>query len=139
MKKWIALCFAALLIASPSAFAEQAPDSFTVEIICESEDIYQLYYACYQGDSCQGLGGVADPDGQALSPDTPLTVTFPSSYFDDPTDLEDFGIALSPYGRDDLTAITTTDPLIFPAEFGGHYTVVLSGDRESGFQVTLAE
>ena len=133
MKKWIALCFAALLIASPSAFAEQAPDSFTVEIICESEDIYQLYYACYQGDSCQGLGGVADPDGQALSPDTSLTVTFPSS------DLEDFGIALSPYGRDDLTAITTTDPLIFPAEFGGHYTVVLFGDRESGFQVTLAE
>ena len=139
MKKWIALCLAALLIASPSAFAEQAPDSFTVEIVCESDDIYQLYYACYQGDNCQGLGGVADPGGQALAPDSPLTVTFPASCFDDPAHLENFGISFSLYGEDDLTAIAATDRLTFPAEFGGRYTVVLSGDRDSGLQAALAE
>ena len=49
-----------------------------------------------------------------------------------------FSMDVSPYGEGDTSEIATTDPVEIPAAWGGTYTVVFSGDQETGFRAELA-
>ena len=103
-------------------------DAFTVRVVCQSEDVYQIFYTCYIGGESRGMGGMADLEGGELTEDTDLTLTFPRTYSMD----------FSPYGEGDTSEIATTDPVEIPAAWGGTYTVVFSGDKETGFRAELA-
>ena len=97
-------------------------DAFTVRVVCQSEDVYQIFYTCYVGGESRGMGGMADLEGGELTEDTDLTLTFPRTYFEE----------------GDTSEIATTDPVEIPAAWGGTYTVVFSGNQETSFRAELA-
>lgn len=113
-------------------------DAFTVRVVCESEDIYQIFYTCYIGGESRGMGGMADLEGGELTEATDLTLTFPRSCFEEGDDVGTFSMDFSPYGEGDTSEIATTDPVQIPAAWGRTYTVVFSGDKETGFRAGLA-
>ena len=130
----LALCLTAC--AGTNEAVKEA-DSFTIRLACESEGVYQVFYTYYVGGERRGMGGVADLDGAALSADAPLEFPILKEYFEDGDDLSAFSIDFSPYGEGDTVEIGATAPLEFPVSWGETYTVVLSGDRESGFTAEL--
>ena len=73
-------------------------DAFTVRVVCQSEDVYQIFYTCYVGGESRGMGGMADLEGGELTEDTDLTLTFPRSYFEEGDDVGTFSMDFSPYG-----------------------------------------
>lgn len=113
--------------------------AFTIKLICESDDIYQLYYSAYLGEKRCSIGGVANPDQTALSPERPIDVEFTQMKLYRKDDVSNFVLTLSPFGKDDKKAIATTEKLAIPAEYGKTYTVVFSGDRLQGYTLSLKE
>ena len=110
---------AALALLAAGCGSKPAEDAFTVEVRCESQGVYQLYYTYYlDGESC-GMGGKARLDGRE--------------------DIRTFAIDFSPYGKDDVREIGTTNRLEIPAEYGKRWVVVFSGDRETGYTAQLQE
>ena len=77
------LALALLLSACEAAPEEAADPSFTVRVICESEDIYQIFYTFYIGDESRGMGGMADLEGNPVEePRTPqmkFTIQLPKA------------------------------------------------------------
>ena len=141
------LAAAALLAANlltacgvPPEQAEEVPDdTFAVRLICESQDIYRIYYSCYLDGAYYSMGGVADLDGKELTEEAPMTIYFPKSYFDGAEDISTFSMDFSPYGENDTSELATTARLSIPAAYGTCCTVVFSGDRETGFTAALQE
>ena len=126
--------------AAPPEQAEEVPDdTFAVRLICESQDIYRIYYSCYLDGAYYSMGGVADLDGKALTEEAPMTIYFPKSYFDGAEDISTFSMDFSPYGENDTSELATTARLSIPAAYGTCCTVVFSGDREAGFTAALQE
>ena len=126
--------------AAPPEQAEEVPDdTFAVRLICESQDIYRIYYSCYLDGAYYSMGGVADLDGKALTEEAPMTIYFPKSYFDGAEDISTFSMDFSPYGENDTSELATTARLSIPAAYGTCCTVVFSGDRETGFTAALQE
>ena len=58
---------------------ETAADSFTLNVECESEGIYQIFYTFYLDGEEMGMGGMADLDGGPLG-EEPLSITFTSAF-----------------------------------------------------------
>lgn len=114
-------------------------DAFTVRVVCESDGVWQIFYSCYLDGEYYGMGGMADLDGVELTEDTDLSVSFTRSFLGEDADLSQFSIDFSPYGENDTSEIGTTNQVAINAEYGQSYTVVLSGDRESGLQAELQE
>ncbi len=113
--------------------------AFSIDLVCQSEAIYQIFYTYYiDGTSC-GMGAVADLDGGALTPETELRLTFPQALFDEGADLSGFSIDFSPYGQGDTSELGTTAQLHIDAELGGHYTVLFTGSVAEGFSAELVE
>lgn len=126
--------------AAPPEQAEEIPDdTFAVRLICESRDIYRIYYSCYLDGAYYSMGGVADLDGKTLTEEAPMTIYFPKSYFDGAEDISTFSMDFSPYGESDTSELATTARLSIPAAYGTCCTVVFSGDRETGFTAALQE
>lgn len=126
--------------AAPPEQAEEVPDdTFAVRLICESQDIYRIYYSCYLDGAYYSMGGVADLDGKELTEEAPMTIYFPKSYFDGAEDISTFSMDFSPYGENDTSELATTARLSIPAAYGTCCTVVFSGDRETGFTAALQE
>ncbi len=142
MKKLLACAFAlflALGLCACGINSSAASDAFTLKIRCESPDIYSIFYTCYIDGQTRGHGGMSDLDGQALTDGTGLELNFSRSFFEEGDDIAGFSIDFSPYGKDDVSEITTTAPLNIAAEYGKTYQIVFSGDRENGFQAQLIE
>ena len=130
----VLILFSAFLLSGCS----QNPKEFTVKVRCESTGIYQIFYTCYfDGESC-GMGGMADLNGGEITAETDLTLTFTESYLEG-KDISRFAIDFSPYGKDDTSEIATTEKVYIDAEYGNTYTVVLSGDEDSGFTAQLQD
>ena len=111
---------AALALLAAGCGSKPAEDAFTVEVRCESQGVYQLYYTYYlDGESC-GMGGMADLDGRELTAETELRLEFSKA-------------------RLDVREIGTTNRLEIPAEYGKRWVVVFSGDRETGYTAQLQE
>lgn len=136
-RKWAACLLAALLALCLAACGSGGGGAFTVQVVCESPDVYQIFYTYYLGDEALGMGGMADLEGGEITPDSDLSLTFPASYFADGADLSQFAMDFSPYGEGDTSEIATTDKVSIPAAYGETYTVVFSGDEASGFQAVL--
>ena len=43
----------------------------------------------------------------------------------------------SPYGERDTVLLATTEQVAIPAEYGGTYTILFTGDEENGFTAQL--
>ena len=143
MRRLLALALAALACLTLAACgapreAEEA-DGFTLRLLCESEDIYQIFYTCYIGGDARCMGGAADLDGGELSPQTPLEMPVLQMNFEEGDDLSTFSIDLSPYGENDTAELGTTAPVAFPVQWGETYTLVLSGNAQQGFTAALEE
>ena len=87
---------------------------------------------------CDGMGGMADLEGKALTNETDLTLTFTESYLES-ADISQFSMDFSPYGKDDISEIGTTNRVYIPAEYGAAYTIVFAGNEADGFTATLEE
>lgn len=137
--RFAALLLALVLCLTACAGTDEAAqaDSFAIRIACESEGVYQVFYTYYIDGERRGMGGVADLDGKELSPDAPLEFPILKEYFEDGDGFSAFSIDFSPYGEGDTVEMGTTAPLEFAVSWGGTYTVVLSGDAESGFTAEL--
>ena len=92
----------------------------------------------YIGDESRGMGGMADLEGKALTNETDLTLTFTESYLES-ADISQFSMDFSPYGKDDISEIGTTNRVYIPAEYGAAYTIVFAGNEADGFTATLEE
>ena len=114
-------------------------DSFTVNVVCESEDVYMIFYSTYLDDELCGIGGMADYDKNPLTKESKLKRTFSKAYFDGRDDVSSFSMDLSPYGRDDTSEAGTTNQVYIAARYGGEYTIVLSGNRRNGFTAKFVE
>ena len=112
-------------------------EAVTLRLVCECEGVHQVLYSFYIGGERRGMGGMADIDGKALSPDQPLESAIPAALFEAGDDLSLFSIAFSPYGEGDTYPLGETEPLAFSAALGNSYTVTLSGDAQSGFRAAL--
>ena len=122
---WAALTLLLGLTACGGSPSDSTEDSsFSVRIICEAPDLCQIFYTYYVDGVSRGSGGVADLNGSALTAESDLTLPFPQSRFEQ---------------GDDTAELATTQPIRIAAQYGQHYTVVLSGDREQGFQAVLQE
>ncbi len=140
MKRVLMACFALLLIGVTAAGCKtKEPESFEVRVVCESEGVYQIFYTCYLGDERYSIGGMANFDNTVLTEKSNLNLEFTKAYLDDRTDVSSFSMDFSPYGKDDTQEAGTTNVVRFDAKYGEEYTVVISGDRESGFVATLVE
>lgn len=116
-----------------------AEDAFTVKIICESQGIYQIFYSYYVDEAYCGMGGVADLDGGELTAESDLTIVFPRTYFEEGQDISRFSMDFSPYGAEDTSEMATTERIYIDAEYGSTYTIVFSGDQNTGFAVELRQ
>ena len=54
----------------------EAQDAVTIQLVCQSEDVYQIFYSTYLEGEEYGQGGWADMDGKALTSETSLTASF---------------------------------------------------------------
>lgn len=144
MKKLLcSLAAAGLLVMSLAACTQHAgaqdtagEDAVTVTVICQSQEVYQIFYTTYLEGEEYGMGGWADQDHVALTPESNLTAVFTKDYFEgrDPSTL---AMDFSPYGEGDTVEIATTPQVSIPAKYGESYTIVFSGDEESGFTAQL--
>lgn len=137
MKKFTALLFGSLLVLL-TACSPKPEDSFSIKVICESNDIYQLFYTCYVGGEVRVMGGYADLDGAEITENTNITITFPSSQFNENDDLSDFTIDFSPYGKNSTSEIATTEKILVSAKYGGNYTIYFRGNETDGFYAELS-
>ena len=115
-----------------------AQDAVTIQLVCQSEDVYQIFYSTYLEGEEYGQGGWADMDGKARTSETALTAAFGKDYFDG-KDLSTLSIDFSPYGEGDTVELATTEQVAIPAEYGQTYTILFTGDEESGFTAQLQE
>lgn len=115
-----------------------AQDAVTIQLVCQSEDVYQIFYSTYLEGEEYGQGGWADMDGKALTPETSLTASFDKDYFED-KDLSTLSMDFSPYGEGDTVELATTEQVDIPAKYGETYTILFTGDGESGFTAQLQE
>lgn len=139
------LAMALLMLIYPASDAGvTAPDAadesaFSIDLICRSEGIYQVFYTYYiDGQSC-GMGAVADLDGGVLTPESELTLSFPQALFDEGADVSGFSIDFSPYGQGDTSELGTTAQVYIPAEYGGRYAILLTGSAADGFSAQLMQ
>lgn len=77
-------------------------------------------------------------DGKALTSETSLTASFGKDYFDG-KDLSTLSMDFSPYGEGDTVELATTEQVDIPAKYGETYTILFTGDEESGFTAQLQE
>ncbi len=126
-----------LMIFTLGACAEEKENTFTVKVLCQSKEIYQIFWTCYLDGERFGSCGMADLEGNEITEQTDLTLSFSRDYFEGREDVSGFSIDFSPYGKNDISEISTTAPVKIPAEYGKTYTLLFSGDRTAGFQVTL--
>ena len=115
-----------------------AQDAVTIQLVCQSEDVYQIFYSTYLEGEEYGQGGWADMDGKALTSETSLTASFDKDYFDG-KDLSTLSMDFSPYGDGDTVELATTEQVDIPAKYGQTYTILFTGDEESGFTAQLQE
>lgn len=115
-----------------------AQDAVTIQLVCQSEDVYQIFYSTYLEGEEYGQGGWADMDGKALTSETSLTASFDKDYFDG-KDLSTLSMDFSPYGEGDTVELATTEQVDIPAKYGETYTLLFTGDEESGFTAQLQE
>lgn len=140
----VALSAALLSLAGCQTAAKQAvqelnaQDAVTIQLVCQSEDVYQIFYSSYLEGEEYGQGGWADMDGQALTSETSLTASFDKDYFDG-KDLSTLSMDFSPYGEGDTVELATTEQVDIPAKYGETYTILFTGDEESGFTAQLQE
>ena len=140
----VALSAALLSLAGCQTAAKQAvqelyaQDAVTIQLVCQSEDVYQIFYSTYLEGEEYGQGGWADMDGKALTSETSLTASFDKDYFDR-KDLSTLSMDFSPYGEGDTVELATTEQVDIPAKYGETYTILFTGDEESGFTAQLQE
>ena len=67
-----------------------------------------------------------------------MTLTFPKGYFED-KDISKIAFTFSPYGKDDIEEIATTDMIKINAEYGKTYNIIFYGDKVSGFKAELED
>lgn len=115
-----------------------AQDAVTIQLVCQSEDVYQIFYSTYLEGEEYGQGGWADMDGKALTSETSLTASFDKDYFDG-KGLSTLSMDFSPYGEGDTVELATTEQVDIPAKYGETYTILFTGDEESGFTAQLQE
>ncbi len=133
----LAALILALALCSCGGNSAAGSDSFAVNIVCQSENVYQIFYSCYIDGEYFGMGGMADLDGNKLSADSELQLVFTKAYFEGLEDPSGFSLTLSPYGENDTSEIGTSNCVYIYAQYGESYTVVFSGDAESGFTAAL--
>lgn len=137
MKKFTASLLGLLLVLL-TACSSKSEDTFSIKVICESKDIYQLFYTCYVGNEVRGMGGYADLDGAEITENTDITITFPASQFNENDNLSDFTIDFSPYGKNDTSEIATTKRILVSAKYGETYTIYFRGNETDGFYAELS-
>lgn len=109
-----------------------------IEIKCQSDDVYQIFYSSYIDGKYYGMGAVADQDGRMITSDMALKTVLSKSYFED-SDVSLLSMDFSPYGENESYEMGTTNQVAIRAEYGKTYTVLISGSKESGFTATLEE
>ena len=141
MPRMVRLLLAGLLLMGLASCGQPGgkEDSFTVNVVCESEGLAQIFYSCYVDGEYRGMGGIADLDGAVIESGRVFSLVFSRSFLEEGDDPAQFSLTLSPYGEGDTREIATTPPAAILAQYGGTYTLVLSGSRESGFAVQLSE
>lgn len=141
MKRIIAVM---LLLCIPMVFAgcgqegDADPNAIYIEIKCQSADVYQIFYSSYIDGQYYGMGAAADQDGRRINSDMVLKTVLTKSYFED-SDVSLLSMDFSPYGENESYEMGTTNQVAIKAEYGKTYTVLISGNRESGFTAALEE
>lgn len=115
-----------------------AEDQIRIQLICESKDIYQIYYTCYIDEEYFAMGGFADLDGNELTADSDCSAIFSKDYFEG-RDISGISFDFSPYGKNDKVELATTNQVSIPAQYGISYTIIFSGNINDGFTAELAE
>jgi len=138
VKKVLAALSVGTTLSLFAACSSNSEETASIKVICESKEIYQLYYTCYDGDESLTMGGFADLDGKEITESTDMTLVIPSSLFNG-NDTAEFAVDFSPYGKNDTSEIATTKKLEIPLEYGKTYTVRFSGNPEEGFKAELEQ
>ncbi len=74
--------FAFLMIFTLSSCANKSENVFTVKVICQSREIYQIFWTCYLNSERRGSGGMADLEGNEITEQTDMTLNFSRDYFE---------------------------------------------------------
>lgn len=114
------------------------PNAVNIEIRCECDDVYQIFYSTYINGQYYGMGAVADMDGRRITSDMTLRTVLTRSYFEG-ADISSLAMDFSPYGKDESHEMGTTNQVQINAEYGKTYTILISGDKDSGYTATLQE
>jgi hypothetical protein len=126
----------AVMVSAVMIFGGGDKDSFTVKVICESNGISMIFYSSYINGEHFDDGGMADSQGNELTSESTLEVVKTKSYMEG-NDIAGFSMDFSLYGKNDTSEIGTTNRVDIPAEYGQTYTIVLRGDKDSGFTAEL--
>ena len=105
MKKLLFAAAAALVLATGLSACQTVvvqesagEEDLTLRVVCQSPEVYQLYYTLYLDGEEYCQGGWGDIDGAPLTAQSDLTALFPQGYFEG-RDLSGLAVDLSPYGE----------------------------------------
>lgn len=130
-----------LVITAFAACGQQSdtdPDAVNIEVKCECADVYQVFYSSYIDGQYYGMGAAADMNGGMITSDMVLKTVLTRSYFEK-ADISSLAMDFSPYGKDESYEMGTTNQVQINAEYGKTYTILITGDKDSGFVATLQE
>lgn len=110
---------------------------FSVRVTCADQTVDQISYTTCVGGEFRTTGGQVILDRDDAEEETVFTLSFSPGDFKEGDDLSEFSISLAPVQPGERGNPAFTEPVAIPAEYEGEYTVLLSGDGESGYTAQL--
>lgn len=111
-------------------------NGFSVRVTCDQAVDQISYTTCVSGEH-RITGGQVILDRDDTEEETVFTLSFSSGDFKEEDNLSEFSISLAPVQPEERGDPAFTEPVSIPAEYGGEYAVLLSGDSESGYTAQL--
>ena len=125
---------AACQTAAKEAFAQDAAakeDAVTIQLVCESEDVYQIYYTAYLAGKESGMGGWADVDGGVLTPESDLSAVLTKDLLGE-GDVSTLSMDFSPTGKGTPWSLPPQSRWTSPRNTGKAIPLSFPGMRKAG-------
>ena len=150
----ILVCVAAMFAVSVVGYGRTADapraaeDEITLMIQLDLKEDIGLLLIDHAVDGDEGSGGMSNADKSMLRRDDTLYWTFDRRFYDDPADTVDLTVRFTVvteycdpnydniYPEGDMIPM---EALSFRADFGGTYSIAITGDKAHGYQAALAD
>ena len=144
-----AVCAAILALSLPGCGGPytSAEDEITLQIQLDLDEEIGLLVIDYAAGESSGSGGVSNADKSPLKRDELLFYTLERRFFDDPSAVDSLRLTftvITEYADPNYENVYPEEYTVpagevsLNAEFGGVYSIAITGGRESGYRAALS-